>query len=144
MNRVAYCGINCDACRLRVAVLENDVRHLPLDMAEGMDLNTSTACEGCRENNGCGACSIMDCLFERNSKRIKPLLHCGECECFPCALIIKFESDGVYHHKEAIENLYRIREIGMDAFLIEQDIKWKCPTCGKRLSWYLRTCPDCK
>ncbi len=143
MENIAFCALNCDACRIRVAVLDQDSRHLTAEVALRTNLSAMTTCGGCRDGIGCGVCAIRDCIYEKNQERINPLLHCGECENFPCAHIENFANDDKPHHKEGIENLYRICEIGMSAFLEEERVKWHCSSCGKRLSWYMRDCPDC-
>src|SRR5690606_40228259 len=34
------------------------------------------------------------------------------------------------YHMSMIENMDAIQEIGMPAFLVSQEEKWRCPTCG--------------
>ncbi len=145
---ISYCGLNCNACSFRVAIEDKDARHLqPMpskyDGAKGMDVNAEEPCPGCQFDNTCGDCAIKDCIVEKNVTRQTPLLHCGECESFPCTLIENFANDGIPHHSAAIRNLHRIQEIGLTAFIDEENTVRQCPTCGKRLSWYLCDCPDC-
>ncbi len=62
-------------------------------------------------------CAMMLCARE------KALKHCLECEDFPCVLIEKFAADGMEHHRRAVENSNRIKEIGLNAWIAEQEVK---------------------
>ena len=44
-------------------------------------------------------------------------------------MLIKFKDDEWEHHQQELENLYHIKEIGLDGWLAEQKEYWKCPAC---------------
>lgn len=42
-----------------------------------------------------------------------------------------------------MKNLNRIKEVGVENWLGEQEEKWKCQ-CGRSYSFYEEECSDCK
>ncbi len=72
-------------------------------------------CMGCRyEDNLIDDCPTRSCAVKRG------LLHCGECEIFPCAELNNFYNDDIPHHEVAYKNMLRIKEIGIEKWLLEQ------------------------
>jgi len=69
---------------------------------------------------------------------------CSDCPEFPCSLVTDFDSDGVRHHAEVIENLQKIQQVGAGTWLREQQERWSCPQCGTAMDWYARTCFKCE
>lgn len=73
-------------------------------------------CMGCRyEEELVNDCPTRSCAIN------KDLLHCGECEEFPCSELSDFYQDGVPHHELALQNILRIRDIGIEMWLVEQE-----------------------
>ncbi|UCH89485.1 MAG: DUF3795 domain-containing protein [Thermoplasmata archaeon] len=137
---LAYCGIYCPECSFKVAYETQRNEHV-LDMPEKYDSFKNAdlvnyKCSGCKHENTCGDCKIKDCAISHN------LEHCGECNDFPCEIILNFSNDGILHHKKAIDNLYYVRINGIEGFLRKIDKQLKCD-CGERLSWYLKKCIEC-
>ena len=136
---IAYCGLYCGACSFKTAVEEGVAEHV-LSMPERYDKFKSepfgTPCPGCRLENLCGQCGMRDCAAG------KELAHCGQCDDFPCEKVQSFNDDGAPHHAEAIANLRLLRELGEERWLELQKEKWTC-SCGRRLSWYHKTCSAC-
>jgi hypothetical protein len=54
------------------------------------------------------------------------LQYCFQCVDFPCRVLEEFASDGVSHHRRTVENLRRMKEIGVKAWIAEQEKKGKC------------------
>jgi hypothetical protein len=71
------------------------------------------------------------------------LTHCAQCCDFPCQRIIDFDNDGMCHHAEVLGNVQRQREIGLAAWIEEQDRRWRCPRCSSVVDWYASQCPNC-
>lgn len=115
-ERLAYCGIYCGGC---------------LNYRENMD------CAGCRAEEDL----ISDCPTKVCAEK-KGFIHCGECDEFPCRHLNKFYEDGIRHHKQAYRNILRLREIGLDAWLGEQEREHIC-SCGSRKSWFAEKCKEC-
>ena len=110
---LAFCGLFCGGCR---------------NYKENMN------CMGCRyEQQLVADCPTRACAIS------KGLLHCGDCEEFPCAELKAFYEDGVRHHGLALQNVLRIREIGPEGWLREQAKQHTCE-CGRRKLWFAETC----
>ena len=82
---MAYCGVDCSAC----------------------PDYTSGKCPGCRQSIGTEGdrCMPVECCMK------KGIIHCGACECFPCADMAEFftESEG---HRLAWRRLIELRHKG--------------------------------
>jgi hypothetical protein len=113
---LSYCGLYCGGCR---NYIENSGEY---------------KCHGCRvESELVSDCPTKVCAVS------KDLLHCGECAVFPCDMLDKFYKDGSKHHALAFDNVLRIKAIGADQWLSEQEKEHAC-SCGKRRLWFDKDC----
>lgn len=122
---IAPCGMNCRLCYGYI--------------------RERNRCAGCRaEDDGkpksCTNCKIVIC-----EKR----LHNGWATCAPCDTPCRRlkELDKRYsskYHMSMAENLAAIRDRGMDAFLQQQEERFRCPACGATLCVHRGECPSCK
>jgi len=145
-NPAAPCGLYCGACSIYVAGRRGDSKRLE-QIAKGMAQYLGQpvevedlACEGCLSDVialQCRDCVLRACAFG------KGLIHCAQCSDFPCQQIIAFNNDGMPHHSEVLNNIRRQRVIGIDAWIEEQEERWRCPHCGCEVEWYASQCPDC-
>ncbi len=88
---LSFCGIYCGTCG---------------------NFKKNLNCMGCRiEKEQLNDCPTLSCGKERG------LLHCGECEDFPCPMLSDFYNDGRDSHRKAYESMLEIREIGAEAWL---------------------------
>jgi hypothetical protein len=135
-NYIAYCGLYCGAC----AVLQANLAGKLNAVAKKWKMKPSDiSCHGCKSNVlsiYCKDCDIRKCARENKVE------FCGECKKFPCQRIKDFANDGAPHHAVVISNLKRLKEIGENAWLKEQEKQWTCE-CGAKKSWYLVKCPKC-
>lgn len=100
---LSFCGIYCGGCR---------------NYKENMN------CMGCRyEEELVNDCPTRTCCKD------KGLLHCGECELFPCNEINQFYYDGKPSHELAYQNMLVIKEIGPEQWLMNQQANQTCK-CG--------------
>ena len=82
------------------------------------------------------ACYIYRCVTERG------LENCAECDDFPCTRIIQFAYDPIWRsHLPVLENLRRIRHVGVEAWLDEQEAYW---ADQRRLGRWLRLQSECR
>jgi hypothetical protein len=110
---LAYCGLFCGGCK---------------------NYKSNLDCAGCRyEESLVADCPTRACAEERG------LLHCGDCDQFPCDDLKGFYEDGIRHHAMALKNIERIREIGPDRWLSEQEEAHTCE-CGRRKLWFAEGC----
>jgi hypothetical protein len=56
---------------------------------------------------------------------------------------MEFEHDKYIHHRTILPNGQRIREIGLEAWLIERKERWTCIRCGKGYTWFEEKCKSC-
>jgi hypothetical protein len=105
-NLAAPCGLYCGICYYNVVT---EVCH-------------GCGCE-CRE---CTAMAHADaCAVYRCCARERQLRSCAECVDFPCTRLIQFCHDPIWRtHLPILENLRRIRTIGVEAWLDEQAEYW--------------------
>jgi hypothetical protein len=127
---VTYCGLYCGLCAQRGRI-PRQAQALRGSMSkEGYEFwgreipgfeafwgflanlgDPDKACPGCRQDGGYPACEIRICARERQIEV------CALCEQFPCERIQHFAK--VY--PTLITDGERLREIGVDAWLAEQD-----------------------
>lgn len=98
-------------------------------------------CRGCNSSQlspWCSGCGIKSCARERG------LRYCLLCADFPCDKMQGFMDDPECpYHKDVPAAMARLSEIGLEAWSVEQDARWNCPTCGGRFDWFAKACPSC-
>ncbi|HWR25034.1 MAG TPA: DUF3795 domain-containing protein [Methanosarcina sp.] len=117
---LAYCGINCDICPVRIATAEgdNELRRktakewsaLYVDILESFGINSlkpeDMNCSGCKSEHshfiGCAACPIKKCCQER---QIGTCANCDEYD--SCDMLKGFYSSTA--NQDAKESLDKIR-----------------------------------
>jgi len=128
---IAPCGMNCGVC---IAYL-----------AKKTDLNKKgfhrTYCDGCLPRG-------KNCLHmgDRCEKLGNGLVRfCHECEDFPCKRLKTLDKRySTKYHLSMIENLKNIKENGIEHFLREEDVKWRCPGCGGTVCCHNGLCMNCQ
>ena len=87
---------------------------------------------------------MRTCCFEERDLDL-----CIECDEFPCRkharkLSGSHPGDPRFdYRRETVANLERVRDIGRDQWLAEQEVRWRCPTCGGRGTFYHQRCSSC-
>jgi hypothetical protein len=120
---IAPCGVICDLC-------------------SGFQRNKNK-CVGCNisgnKPNHCMNCRIKECLKKENSKAL-----CNDCNDFPCKYIKNLDKRYKTKYGESpIENLQNILKIGIDDFIKNEEVKWKCEKCGQLLCVHKEICLSC-
>ncbi|HNX37457.1 MAG TPA: DUF3795 domain-containing protein [Candidatus Cloacimonadota bacterium] len=127
------CGLFCGACTSMLLHEKN----------EGDPALKDFSCEYKEEPcPGCGSGCVPDCEFNSCCKA-HGVVTCAFCPDYPCARIRNFSVDEWPHHIDVLENLSRMKEIGIEAWIEEQKKCWTCPDCGARTHWYQSKCRDC-
>jgi hypothetical protein len=127
-KQIAQCGINCGACIGFFGYTMSGSRR-------------KHACVGCRTRASLCAFIKKNCKALANGEHVD---FCFECSDFPCEKLAKIEE--TYNRKyglSLIGNLNYIKENGMDAFLEQEQQKWKCPTCGGVICIHTKRCYTC-
>lgn len=139
-NLVAACGLYCGACGLYIATQENDTEKI---LQYAMILKQSydeTLCDGCgaeRKSLHCSKmCTFIDC------KKGKAVDFCAYCNEFPCQALLEFKSK-MPHRAEIIDSHNRIKETGVENWLVEMKQHFACPQCNTVNSAYHLTCRKC-
>lgn len=94
-------------------------------------------CEGCRgpsESHWSPDCQFAACAAEQN------LTFCHECTRFPCQDLAVFSAD---RQDLPLANLRRLAEVGPEAWLAEQEARWRCLKCGRPVDIYSPACWAC-
>ena len=142
----AACGLYCGACVIYRACRDNNQKRLEeffpdISSQRGVPQD-NLYCDGClsggRLTEYCQQCPIRLCPGNKSG-----VSRCSECPDFPCSLITDFNNDGIRHHAEVLDNIRRMREIGVANWVIEKDRRWRCPQCGAPVEWYARPCFQC-
>jgi hypothetical protein len=121
---IAPCGVICDIC-LGFQRIKNK-------------------CVGCNNTGNkpyhCTVCSIKLCAEKKGNEN----LLCYECVKFPCRRIKDMDKRYINKYGESpIQNLTRIKEEGLDAFIMSENEKWKCCKCGHLLCVHKEVCLMC-
>jgi len=108
------------------------------------DLLLDKVCHGC--SCDCGQCAAEPhhtaCVIYRCCITERGLESCAFCEDFPCTCIIQFAYDPIWRtHLPVLENLRRIKRIGVKTWLDEQEAYW---TNQRRLERWLQLHRECE
>ena len=130
LDLAAPCGVYCGSCRHYLVMKKK------LEKEKGL----KKGCEGCRKRNRKCAFIKRDCLLIRNGE----VAFCFECKKFPCPNLKKLDA----RHKKSygdspIANLIRIKKVGPEKWLLEQEKLYTCPKCKGELSVQDDECYDC-
>ncbi len=127
-DMIAPCGLDCSLCAM--ALKKTD----PCPGCSGPDENKPDFCA-----NRCGI--ILCRKRKENGYRF-----CDECPDYPCGDVMEKENryTSKYPLRESpLENLRRIREAGMEAFLEQERRTWTCGQCGSPVSVHTGICSGC-
>ncbi|HPU62399.1 MAG: DUF3795 domain-containing protein [Firmicutes bacterium] len=100
---ISVCGLNCAQCGL---------------------LAVEKMCNGCRgpsDKHWSPGCKFLTCA------RTNQLTYCFECNEFPCNELEAFANDGYEHHRLTVENMKKMREVGLETWLDQQSEPVFCP-----------------
>lgn len=78
-------------------------------------------CRGLLEAHWSPDCRLVSCAREKGHQC------CFECSEFPRKGLQEFASDGYAHDKQTVENMKRMKEIGGEAWIVEQGKSAFCP-----------------
>jgi len=122
---ISVCGLNCAECDIHQAGqgnerLRNEILEWFKTKRGKIVRPEQIRCEGCRgplEGHWSSNCKMMMCATKRD------IQFCFQCSEFPCAEVNNFASGGSRSHKQAIENLKTIKEIGIEEWIKKQKKK---------------------
>lgn len=129
-NYIAYCGLYCGGCLCNIARETSTVEEFAKKLNKPVEQLICPDCKVAKHPD----CSFVVCCEAKGYET------CAECEEMPCEELTRFANNGREHCAMTIENLKRIREIGLDDWLLEQKQAYTCPTCGARTGWSYKKC----
>jgi len=92
-------------------------------------------CGKCAGSAHSSQCDIVRCVKDHD------LEHCGECQDFPCTMLIQFANDPIWRtHLPVLENLRRRKKIGTEKWIEEQKQFW---SKQKRLEREIKCHQEC-
>jgi hypothetical protein len=124
---IAPCGMNCGLCYAY--------------------LRDKNKCPGCRSGGSPNSNYIKKCIIRNCDilKKKKFKFCSNKCENFPCKRLRNLDKRYRTKYKMSmVKNLEFIMDKGIKKFLIEQDKKWSCPKCGKKICVHKGYCIFCK
>ncbi len=121
---VGICGLFCETCP---------------SFTDGL-------CHGCLSDHVAESC--VDCRHGfRDCAKKHGVTWCSECTDFPCERLAVFRDahvvNGISHHEHIMEYVSRQREIGVEAWVKEQEALNACPVCGTLIVWSEQKCRNC-
>ncbi len=125
LDLFAPCGMNCGICLgyLRDKNVCKGCRNL--------DINYAKSCVNCIIRN-CGLLKMTESGF------------CYECEIYPCRRLKNLDKRyRTKYHMSMLENLDRIKSIGLNEFAKEEQKRWKCEGCSSMVCVHRGRCLKC-
>jgi hypothetical protein len=122
---IAPCGMNCALC-----------------LGYQREKNRCFGCRGDDANKPtyCVSCRIKNCAHFYNQKS----KYCFSCDVFPCKRLKQLDKRyRTKYHMSMIENLQRIKEVGIRKFIRHEKERWQCQKCGSSICVHRLECPAC-
>ncbi|UCD92413.1 MAG: DUF3795 domain-containing protein [Methanobacteriota archaeon] len=140
LSLVGRCGLYCGACGIYRAY--RDGGDYLKEVAESFDCSPQLVrCEGCQElTPECWGhnCKIVNCL------RGKGFSFCHECsDLKSCPKHSKLHEGYEELGVDIKGNLERIKAGDAEGWVMEQESKWRCKSCGKPISCHMEECHQC-
>lgn len=136
---LAPCGLYCGVCAVRIAHRDGNRKFKEkLVSVYGVSSPEDIRCGGCRSDDlffYCRVCPIRDCC---DGKGIEG---CHRCDDFPCDLIENFPLP--VGKKVIMRAVPAWRELGTEAWVEEEEKRYRCPHCGAPLFRGARRCRAC-
>jgi len=141
---LSRCGIYCGACYIHRAEVDGGGF---LEYVAGWQKapKEKVRCRGCigpldEMWLNCRRCTVRACLEEKGYG------FCHECPAFDdgsCERSERLNRFCAERGEDPRGALTRIRAGDAEGWLREQDARWRCPSCGRPISWYEESCHHC-
>ena len=137
-DRAGKCGLYCGACPFYRATVDPAFKEQWKKEHEKWE--DDWYCLGCSnldEHSWGNDCAMVQCNHEHKTD------FCHHCDSFPCEKLTAFSQDDYPHHHTCITGSNRMKEIGCEVWIHEQEKRWSCSKCGAPFDWYAKTCHQC-
>jgi len=125
-SAIAPCGMNCRLCRAYI--------------------KERNACSGCRGDDAGKSKTRAECRIKKCEKMANACAkYCYACDVFPCSrltLLDKRYRSG--YGMSMIDNLKRLKEVGLIRFIESERERWTCPECGRIICVHNPQCLSCQ
>lgn len=136
---LAPCGLYCGVCGILIAHRDgNDKFKERLAPIYGCTPE-EIACRGCRSDEVfkfCRSCPIKQCNL------LNQYEGCHQCREFPCPLIDAFPIP--VGKKVILRAIPQWRELGTEAWVEQEENRYRCPHCGTAAFRGAKRCRNCK
>jgi predicted RNA-binding Zn-ribbon protein involved in translation (DUF1610 family) len=134
----AYCGLYCGACPMMIAHQSGELEAFAERIGREVEDVRCFGCKSDRVASFCATCELRQCAGDKGYD------FCYQCDELPCEPFVDFrDAEEWPYHAAVPKNLARIQQIGVAAWLKEQDARWRCPECGTKFAWQDETCKHC-
>ncbi len=99
---ISVCGLNCARCSL-------------------LESGDCKRCRGPIDGHWSPGCEFLPCAKQRGHR------YCFECDDFICDKLQAFADDGHEHHRLTVENLKKMRKLGLKEWIDRQRKPMFCP-----------------
>jgi hypothetical protein len=144
----AACGTYCGACPAYLNKHGEGENNFPTEPVNDnidafVNMMEKLQCDGCL-SGGTLAGHCQTCNIRLHALNTQDNSRCSDCEELPCYRITNLINQGDYpHRQEYLPNLAKIREMGVEDWILYEEDRWGCPQCGQTLSWYDTRCTGC-
>jgi hypothetical protein len=122
---IAPCGMDCGLCRGHI--------------------REQKCCAGCNGDDASKPRSCLTCKIKTCDKIAGgTVAFCFDCDRFPCPRLRRLDTR--YRTKygmSMVDNLRSIQEVGVEAFVAAEKVRWACPQCGSLLCVHRPDCSHC-
>ena len=124
---IAPCGINCGTCIAFFGYTMSGKRR-------------KHSCSGCCSRKNLCAFVKKKCAKLAN----KQFDYCFECDVFPCEVLKRLDSRYMEKYgMSLVENLKDIQRMGIDEYLVCEEERWRCHSCGEVICVHDKKCYNC-
>ncbi len=126
---IAPCGMNCGICRAYLAYTHG----VPKKRGK------VTHCAGCHPR-------AKNCYIKRGCPKLSKhqIDSCSQCDTMPCKKLAHLDKRyRERYNMSMVENLRELKINGVEAFLKNQQEKYRCPNCRDVVSVHDQNCYSC-
>jgi hypothetical protein len=107
-------------------------------------LRVRKPCPGCNGDDAAKPGHCVACRIKLCDERQEGRYFCFDCSRFPCARLRQLDKRyRAKYHMSMLENLERIRDAGLEAFVAAEQVRWVCEDCGAVLCVHSDVCLFC-
>jgi len=148
IHLAAACGTYCGACPAYLNKHGEGENNFPTESVNAsidsfVNMMENLQCDGCL-SGGTLAGHCQSCNIRLHAASTQHDARCTDCGDLPCYRITNLINQGNYpHRQEYLPNLEKIRQMGVDDWVVYEEDRWSCSQCGQAISWYDTRCTGC-